>query len=171
MAHHVEHLLDASCFHRVAGVHDRDLVAGLEDQPEIVGDVDHRGAELADDFLDELDDPGLHRYVEGRRRLIEQQSFGIGQERHGDQYALLLSAGKLMRIGEHDPLRIGQPHLCQQRHRAFARLLLVHVLMDHQHFAELITRPHRGIEGRHRLLVDHGDLRAADRAQLLLRQA
>ena len=39
--------------------------------------------------------------------------------------------------------------------------------MDHRHFDELVADQHRGIERGHRLLIDHGDLRAADLAQFL----
>ncbi len=116
MAHVVEHLLDRAVLDRVARIHDRDLLAGLEDEAEVVRDVEHRGAELARDVLDELDDAGFDRYVEGGRRLVEQQQLGIGQERHGDEHALLLAARQLVRKGIHDSFRIGQPHLGQELH-------------------------------------------------------
>ena len=47
--------------------------------------------------LDQLDDAGLDGHVERRRRLVEEQQLRIGQQRHGDDDALLLAAGNLVR--------------------------------------------------------------------------
>ena len=96
------------------GIHDADAVAGLEDEPEIVRDVDHRRAEALRDVLDQFDDAGFDGDVERGGRLIEQQELRVGEQRHGDDDALLLAARKLVRIGVHDPLRIGQAHRLEQ---------------------------------------------------------
>ena len=108
--HAVEDVLDLAGLDRLAGIHDRDAVAGLEDQAEIVRHEDHRRAELLAEPLDQLDDAGLDRHVERGRRLVEQKQRRLRQQRHGNDDALLLAAGKLVRIGAHHALRIGQAH-------------------------------------------------------------
>ncbi len=117
VAHLVEHLLDGAELDRLARIHHHDLVAGLEDEAEIVGDVDHRGAEAFGDVLDEFDHAGFHGDVERGGRLVQKQQLRVRQQRHGDHHALLLAAGELVRIGAHDAVRIGQAHRIEDLHR------------------------------------------------------
>ena len=164
MAHPVEDVLDRAGLHRLARIHHRDAVAGLQDQAEIVRDEDHRGAELLAEPLDQLDDAGLDGHVERRGRLVEQEQRRLRQQRHGDDDALLLAAGKLVRIGAHHALRIGQPHRASPfPARACRPPRLRHLLVDQRHFHQLLADLHRRVQAGHRLLVDHGDLVAADR--------
>ena len=53
-------------------------------------------------------------------RLVEQQQRRVRQQRHGDDDALLLAARDLVRIGVHDPLRVGQRTARQHLERALA---------------------------------------------------
>jgi hypothetical protein len=133
-----------------------------------VGDVDHGGAEFCRNLLDQLDDAGLHRHVERGGRLVEEKQFWVGQERHGNDDALLLTAGDLVRIGAHDAIGIGDAHIRQHFSRPLHRLRLRDALVVDRHLGELLADLHRRVQRRHRLLVDHGDLRAADLSQLLL---
>src|SRR5262249_27598559 len=45
-----------------------------------------------------VDDLGLHRYIEGRGRLVEHQEFRLEHERAGDRDPLTLTARKLVGI-------------------------------------------------------------------------
>ena len=168
VAHLVEHLGHGPGLDRLARIHHRDPVAGLEDQAEIVRDVDHRGAEPAGDLLDQRHDPGLDGDVERRGRLVQDQERGVGEQRHGDHHALLLAARDLVRVGVHDPLRVGQLDRGQHLGRPLARLRLGHLLVVERHLHQLLADQQRRVQRRHRLLVDHGDLGAAQLAQLLL---
>ena len=142
MAHAVEHVLDVAGLHRLAGIHHRDAVAGLEDQAKIVRHEDHRGAELLAEPLHQLDDAGLDRHVERRRRLVEQQQRRLRQQRHGDDDALLLAAGKLVRIGAHHALGVGQLHRAHHLQRALVGLVLRHLVVDQRHFHQLLADLH-----------------------------
>ena len=75
-----------------------------------------------------------------------------------------------MRIGAHDPLRVGQAHRLDHVERPGAGFFFRDLLVDERHFHQLPADQHGRIEGGHRLLVDHGDLRAANGAQLGARQ-
>ena len=168
VAHAVEHLLDRAHLDRLARVHHRDAIAGLEDQAEIVRDVDHRGAEARADVLDQLDDAGLDRDVERGGRLVQQQQRRVRQQRHGDDHALLLAARDLVRIALHDPPGIGQAHGAEHLEGARIGVPLRAALVEQRHLHQLPRDLHRRIERGHRLLIDHRDLRAAHLAQLLL---
>ena len=97
VAHLIEDLCDRPGLDRLARVHHRDAVAGFQHQAEVVADEEHRRAEVAPEVLDQIDDPGLHGDVERRRRLVEDQERRPRHQRHGDDDALLLSAGELVR--------------------------------------------------------------------------
>ena len=168
VAHPVEHVLDLAGLHRLAGIHDGDAVAGFEDEAEIVRHEDHRRAELLAEPLDQFDDAGLDRHVERGRRLVEQKQRRLRQQRHGDDDALLLAARKLVRVGPHHPLGIGQPHRPHHFQRALVGLFLRDLLVDDRDFHQLLADLHGRVQAGHRLLVDHGDLVAADLAQLFL---
>ena len=120
--------------------------------------------------LDQRDDACFDRDVERGRRLVEDQQARVRQERHRDDDPLLLAARELMRIGAHDALRVGQAHGLDHVERALVRFLLRHLVVDQRHFHQLPADQHGRIERGHRLLIDHGDLRAADGAQLRARQ-
>ena len=170
VAHPVEHVLDRPALHRLARIHDRDAVAGLEDQPEIVRHEDHRRAELLAEPLDQLDDAGLDGDVERRGGLVEQQQRRLRQQRHGDHDALLLAAGELVRIGAHHAFGVRQAHRAHRFERALVGLFLRYLVVQDRHFHQLLPDLHGRVQAGHRLLVDHGDLVAADGTQLLRRQ-
>jgi hypothetical protein len=73
MAHLVEDVVDIAGFHRLARIHHRDPVAGLQDQAEIVRHEDHRRAEFLAEPLDQFDDTGLHRHVERGGGFVEKK--------------------------------------------------------------------------------------------------
>ena len=75
-----------------------------------------------------------------------------------------------MWIGAHDPVRVGQPHGLDDVERALVSFLFRNLVMDQRHFHQLLADQHGRIERGHRLLIDHGDLRAADRPEFGVRQ-
>ncbi len=79
--------------------HDDHIVGDAADDVEIVGDEQHRHAELRLQVLQQFEDLRLHGDVEGGRRLVGDQKIGTVGERHGDHHPLALSAGELVRIG------------------------------------------------------------------------
>ena len=59
---------------------------------------DHRHAEFALHFFDELENLRLHGDIERGGGLVGDEQFGLGDERHRDHHALAHAAGKFMRI-------------------------------------------------------------------------
>src|SRR6267142_1252297 len=69
-----------------------------------------------------------------------------------------------MRIFYRPPLRLGDPDQAQHVDGLFPGLLAGHVAMQADSLGDLVADPHYGIERGHRLLEDHGDAIAPDRA-------
>ena len=160
--HFVEHILDAAPLNRLTGIHHADAVTGFQDQPKVVTDEQHRGAVFFTEVFDEFDHRSLHRHVERGGRFVEDQKCGLRHQRHGDDDALLLPAGKLVRIAFQHPFGVGQFHVADHFEGALIRLFLTDAFMDHRHFHQLAADLHGGVEGGHRLLIDHRDFRPAD---------
>ena len=82
----------------LAEVHDRDPVADVAHDGEVVGDEHERQIELGAESIEELDDLGLDADVERRHRFVEHEQVGGDRECSGDADALALPAGELVRI-------------------------------------------------------------------------
>ncbi len=152
------------------GIHDGDTVGRFGDHAHVVGHQHHRGAVLAAHALEELDDLGLDRDVEGRRRLVGDHQARIGAERKGDDHPLPHPAGELVRILVDPPLRRRNADLAEEVERALARLPLAHVLVGADRLRELEAHCIERVERGQRVLEDHADLVAADPAHLLVGQ-
>ena len=133
-----------------------------------MGDEQHRHAHLALQLLQQFEDLRLNRDVERCGGLVCNQQVGLVGERHGDHHALALTSGQLMRVGVEALLGVADADLVQQLQHAGAHRLLVHVLVDAQHLADLPLNGVERIERSHRLLKDHRDAIAAHALQLLL---
>ena len=88
-----------------AGIHHGDAIAGLGNDAKVVADQHQRHAHLATHRADEIEDLRLDRDVERGRRLVGDQHVRLAGERHGDHHALILSAGKLVRVSRQAPRR------------------------------------------------------------------
>ena len=71
-----------------------------------------------------------------------------------------------MRKTFHHHVGVRQVHLVQQPDRALVGFLVRQALVTHRNFYELFADLHRRVEGCHGLLIDHGDVLAADSTQL-----
>ena len=119
-----EQLLDGGLLDHRAAIHDHDPIGHVGDDAHVVGDQDDRGAEPVAQRQQQLEDRGLHRHVERRGGLVGDDHVGIGRDRHGDDDALLLTAGQLVRVVV-DPLGgIGHAHQLEQLDGAGAGRLL-----------------------------------------------
>ena len=74
----VEYLLDRRLLDYVAGVHHRDVVTVLGDDPEVMGDEDHGHTRVLLQLAEQGHDLRLHRHVEGRGRFVRDQEHRFG---------------------------------------------------------------------------------------------
>ena len=70
----------------------------MGNNPKIVGDHQVSELSLPLQFRQQVKDLSLHRHIQRRRRLIQQQHLRLKNQRSGYRHALPLPAGELMRI-------------------------------------------------------------------------
>ena len=164
MAHHVARrpILD-----HLAHIHHRHLVRDLGDDAHIMGDEQDRHAKLVLKRPDQRQDLRLGGDVQRGGRLVGDQQRRVGCQRNGDHGALAHAARQLMRVLVDAQARVGKPDLAQHVDRQRACRLLVKAAMQPDGLDHLIADGVDRRERGHRLLKDHGDLAAADGADLL----
>ena len=148
-----EDLLGGALLDDLASVHDGDGVCHLGHEGEVVGDEDHREAELLAQLVEQVDDLLLHGHVEGGGGLVGDDQLRVAGQGHGDEHALALAAGQLVRVGLQRALRIEAHELEQFLGAAGAAAggELLHLRLDE----------HGRVERGESVLIDHGDLVAA----------
>ena len=160
----LDDLLGRAVFDGLAVAQHHDVVGNLGDDGKVMGDVKSRRMRLLDRVLDGGQHIDLCGDVKCRGRLVEDDQFRVGAERHGGHGALQLAAGDLMGIAVAECFGIGQAEHLEQIKRPFFRFRPGHDLvaqsrLDHL-FAKLVGRIERG----RRRLRDIADLAAADGA-------
>src|SRR6185295_1135235 len=133
---------------------------------EIVRDHHDRGVELLAQAIDELEDLRLDGDVERGRRLVGDQQLRVVDERHRDHHALAHTARELVGIGVDAPARLGNADLTEDLDRAVERLRLGHVAVRADGLHQLVADPVERVQRRQRVLEDHRDVVAAQRAHL-----
>lgn len=132
---------------------------------EVVRDEHHAHALFLLDPGDQGEDLRLGGDIQGGGRLIGDQQGRLERQGHGDHHALALAAGQAEWVHVAQDGRVGQADERQQlEHAALALRTGVGVVHAHD-FADLLAHGHQRIEGRQRLLEDHGHVLAAHRQQ------
>ena len=115
---------DVGLLDDLALVHDRDPVGEVGDDAHVVGDQHDRGAELVAAAAQQVEDLGLHGDVEGGGRLVGDDHARVEHQRLGDDDALLLPAGELVRVVVDPVLGVGDADPAEDVDRLGAGLLL-----------------------------------------------
>ena len=105
-----QHRFGIALLDQPTGVQHADAIAHLADDPEVVADEQHRGAELRLQAGDEVEHLRLDGRIEPGRRLVEDQERRLGCEGHRDHHALLHATGELVRVPRHHRARVGDLH-------------------------------------------------------------
>ena len=159
----LEHGLRRALLDDLAGVHDVDPVADLDEDGEVVRDEQHGESELALELLQQRQHLGLHHHVERGRGLVGDHEVRAAGKCHRDHHSLLLTPGELMRIIP-GPAS-GKADLLEEVAHADGRLLLSRLVVDHDRLSDLLAdAPHR-IERVHRALEHDGGCAPAHGAQ------
>ena len=146
------------------------VIGHLRDDREVVAHVHARDLTLADDAFERAQDFDLRRDVERRRRLVEDDDVGIGNQRHRGHQSLQLPAGHLMRVALSDRLRLRQRELAEQRNGLELRFRTPQRAMQARRLDHLIEDAARRVERRGGALRDVGDRATAQRTQLARRK-
>src|SRR5262249_41733503 len=140
----------------LAKVHDRDTMAQVTDNAEIMGNEEVGEVELVAEIFEEIDDLCLDGHVERRDCLVANNKFGPQRERTCNTDALALStahfvgvaAGKLFRQAADVQQLMDTPFL-----RPPVRLDVMHA----DRFADDLANPHARVERAVRVLEDDLD--------------
>ncbi len=165
----VEHLPGGAFLDQGPGIEHADPVAHAGDDGEVMADEKDGCGELAAQPRDQVQYLGLHRGVQARGGLVQDQQLGIDGERHGDGDALLHAAGELMGVALQHRAGIGDLHAAQHGLGPVARLRLAQSL-EAEDFAHLPADTKRRIERAAGVLIDHGYRGGAQLAQRALVQ-
>ncbi len=148
-----------------AVLHDGDVVgavADLADDGEVVGDEEHGEGVGAAEVAQEGEDLGLDGDVEGGGGLVGDEEAGAVDEGHGDEDALALAAGELVRVVAEAGFGVGRATSCMAaRTRAADFCARGAGMVGEEGFGDLVADAHDRVEGGHGFLKDHGDVAAA----------
>ena len=137
----------------VAQVHDHDTVAEVLDHAQVVGDEEVGQTLLVPELVQELEDLCLHRYVQGRDRLVQHHELGVQGDGTGNAHTLLLTARELMGIGV---ILFGlEAHPVQQFQGLFLFELGAVVGVDVKDLLNGLADGLPGVEAGSRVLEDH----------------
>ena len=115
-------LLDRARLHDPAQVHHRDPVRDVPRQPQVVGHHQRGQAQFVPQPQQQREDLAAYRGVQRGHRLVGDDQFGLQDQRAGDDDALALAAGQLVRVAQEEALGRPQPG---PRQRLGDRLALV----------------------------------------------
>src|SRR5271156_6473457 len=107
--------------HQLARMHNGDPLAGLRDDPEIVGYQKNRRTHFLAEVAEQVEDARSDGYVEACRRFVGDKKPWRSGQCHRDHDALTHAARKLMRILLHKACRIGRPDKIEKLQRAPVR--------------------------------------------------
>ena len=161
-----DHFLDGAVFNDPPVEHDHHPPADLPHHCQVVTDEQRGPArELC---VEQVEDLFLHDHVErGGRFVADHQIRPVGQG-HGDQGALPLPTGELMREGVGDAFRIRQPDTIQPFQHEGPDPSPAFAVVQGHHLAHLAADPHGRVQCRHRFLENHRDRVATKPLQFLL---
>ena len=132
-----------------------------------MGDEHDRGSRLIAQVTQQVEDLCLDGDVESGRRLVGDDELGTEGERHGDDDALLLSTGELVRVVIEAALRIGDPDLLHGGDDLGLEFGLARTpVVGAQAFGDLPSHRVDGVECRRWLLEHHRHICSAHLAQL-----
>jgi len=161
-----EDVLARPRFHDTPGIHDVEAVHVACNDAEVVSHQDQRRPGFINDTLHQFQQLGLNRHVQRRRRLVRNEYPGVAGEPHRNHHPLSHASAELVRIVAESTLRIlaRDSHPGEQADGSVSRLFLTQTPDAASAFQSTEPDRQRRIEGGHRLLEDHRDLSATDRA-------
>ena len=160
-----EHIVDRSALHDLPGINHRDILTVLGHHAQVVGNQQQSGVQLFPQVSNGLQYLGLNGHVQRRGRLIRNQHLRIAGQGDADDHPLLHATGKLMGI-VCCPLRCN-PDQFQDFSDPLLCLPPAAFLVSLHRLGNLIPHRNDRVQACHGVLEDHGDVLAADLAQLL----
>ncbi|MNF80808.1 hypothetical protein D3C84_630600 [compost metagenome] len=161
----IEQALAIGLFDDLAGAHHAHPLRDAAHQVQVVTDQQQRHAQALLQRFEQQQDLALHGHVQRGGRLVGDQQLGLASQGHGDHHPLSLAARELVRVGLEAFFGFLDAYQVQQFENALMRRLAPQSLVHQQGLADLFFDAVQRIEGGHRLLEDHRDAIAPQRAQ------
>jgi len=147
-------------------VEHRDPVREVVHHGEVMADEQRSEAKVLLELVEQVEHGGLHRDVEGTRRLVRDQEARAQREGPGERGPLALAARELVR--EPVPVRPRQADRLEQFVHALARLPGVRGdAVDHEGFGHGVRDAQQRVEAGGRVLEHEADV-LPHRAELTL---
>ena len=164
----IQHIPDAAALDNLARVHHGNVVGEAGDDGKVVGNPDERGAGLTADFLHLKKYLPLDGDIERGGRLVGDDDVGLVQQCNGNSHALPHAAGKLVRVGGEPLVRRSDADLDERRAATVTRVGVADFFVRGDGLDHLRVDAQHRIQGHHRILENHGNAVAAQRAPLLM---
>ncbi len=164
----IEHRDRLALLHFFAGAHHHHAIGDLGDHAHVMGDEQQRHAQLVLEGAHQPQHLRLHGDIERRGGFVGDQQPRAAGQCHGDHHPLPHAAGELERVAVELPRRFRDAHALEHAPRLLAAGRLPEPLVQHHRLGNLFADAQHRIEAGHRLLEDHGDLRAAQLAHPFL---
>jgi len=129
-----------------------------------VADQQQGHAVLGDELADQVQHLALDGHVQRGGGLVGHQQVGAAGQRDGDDHALALAAGELVRVGVQPRRGLRQLHPLEQAQRLGAGGARVQAAVQAQRLGDLAADRVQRVQRGHRLLEDHRQPVAAQRA-------
>jgi len=142
-------------------MHHQDVAAGGGDGAQVVADIDQGAAGAGLLRLNQGEHLGLRGFVERSGGLVEHEQVGLAGDGRGDDGALALAAGSLMRVARGQSRGVGDLHGGEQVERGGAQGAAAQAAVAGQNLIELGADGQMRGERLERVLRHQGDTAAA----------
>src|SRR6266481_1349814 len=149
-----------------AGIHNVDPIGVAGHDTQVVRNDEKRDPVFPAELLHQIQYLGLNGHVQCGGRLVGNDQLGVAAQRHGYHHPLEHTAAELMGELLEPALRVRYPDLLETTNGLPAGLRLAHGKVEFKRFGKLALDRENRVEGGHRLLIDHGNLLAADAPDL-----
>ena len=148
-----QHLRGRPALDDASEVHDRDAIAQVAHDLQVMGDEQQSEAHVAAQRRDQIEDLGLQRHVQGRCRLVGEHERRLEHDCARDGDALALSAAQLVRKARGVAGR--ETHRLEDLHDPVPARSPVSLAVDLERFGDQIPDAHAGIQRPPGVLEDH----------------
>ena len=153
-------------------MHNQHPIGNIRHHPHIVGDEYHPHLHLLLQHLNQLQDLGLNGDIQRRGGFVRNEHRRTARQRHRNHHPLAHATGKLMRIAGQNRVRLRDTYQLQHPFSFVERLITAQSLMQADRFGNLLAHREDRVQGGHRLLKNHRNIRPAHplhpgRAQLV----
>ena len=161
-------VVSGGTFDDSAGVHNVDGIGVAGYDAEVVRDDNDGGAAFLGESADELEELGLDGDVDGGGGFVGEEDLGLATEGHGDHDALPHATAHVVRIVVEPTSGVGYADFFEELTGAGVGGSSGEAEVHFEGLGELTANGEDGVERRHGLLEDNGNVLAASASHLVV---